>query len=193
MVSKLLLATQEIYTTAVTGAADPQVISALADAYYDIRLGLGFNKSPEVYGAFPADPYSHTPAGSGARQPGMTGQVKEEILTRHVELGVTVSQGELHFNPTLLRPAEFLREPDDFSYIDVYGNQKTVSMATNSLAFTFCQVPVIYTCNGAATIEVIFVDGRQEIIAGSRLDADTSRHIFDRDGQIQQIRVHVAV
>ena len=35
---------------------------------------------PELYGAFPTDPYSHTPGGKGAQQPGMTGQVKEDLL-----------------------------------------------------------------------------------------------------------------
>ncbi|MEZ4646669.1 MAG: hypothetical protein R3E31_28750 [Chloroflexota bacterium] len=84
------------------GAA-PVVTTALAAAYYDIRAGLGFNKSPAEYGAFPTDPYSHTPAGRGAQQPGMTGQVKEEILTRWGELGVFVQDGVLHFAPTLLR------------------------------------------------------------------------------------------
>ena len=41
---------------------------------------MGFKKteSPAEYGAFPDDPYSHTPSFGGARQPGMTGQVKEE-------------------------------------------------------------------------------------------------------------------
>ena len=28
--------------------------------YYDIREGIGFNKTPEEYGAFPSDPYSGT-------------------------------------------------------------------------------------------------------------------------------------
>ena len=82
MVSKLLLAAQECHRRAVEEGAAETVIAALANAYYDIRQGLGFNKSPAEYGAFPTDPYSHTPMGSGARQPGMTGQVKEEILTR---------------------------------------------------------------------------------------------------------------
>ena len=54
----------------------------LGQLYYDIRGGLSAAKTPEEYGAFPYDPYSHTPDNSGAQQPGMTGQVKEEIITR---------------------------------------------------------------------------------------------------------------
>ena len=46
--------------------------------HFEINAGIGAHKSPELYGAFPTDPYSHTPGGKGAQQPGMTGQVKEE-------------------------------------------------------------------------------------------------------------------
>ena len=54
--------------------------------------GIGAHKSPVNYGAFPSDPYSHTPAGKGAQQPGMTGQVKEDILSRFGELGLRVKE-----------------------------------------------------------------------------------------------------
>ncbi|MEI8342984.1 MAG: hypothetical protein WCH43_15785, partial [Verrucomicrobiota bacterium] len=76
MVAKLLLAVQECHHNAVVTNADPDVIRQLAESYYDVRAGLGFTKSPAVYGAFPSDPYSHTPRDRGAQQPGMTGQVK---------------------------------------------------------------------------------------------------------------------
>lgn len=49
--------------------------AALARAYYRVRQGLGFNKTAEAFGAFPSDPYSHTPRHAGAQQPGMTGSV----------------------------------------------------------------------------------------------------------------------
>ena len=78
MVSKLLLAVQET----IIRTRGESSTSALMEKYADIRKGLSFNKTPDVYGAFPTDPYSHTPKGQGARQPGMTGMVKEEILTR---------------------------------------------------------------------------------------------------------------
>ena len=123
----------------------------------------------------------------------MTGQVKEEILTRLGELGVTITQGQLHFNPILLRPDEFLSEPDDFTYIDIQGNQQTLSLPANSLAFTLCQTPIIYTRNEEATIEVAYTDGRLDQIQGIQLDVSISRHLFDRDGQIKKIQVMVEV
>ena len=75
---------------------------ARAERLSRLRAGLGGSKSPEVFGAFPADAYSHTPGHAGAKQPGLTGQVKEDVLCRWGELGVLVEDGRLVFNPLLL-------------------------------------------------------------------------------------------
>ena len=82
MVSKLLLAVQEICIRAKgTDALEP-----LLTHYYDIRKGIGAHKSVLEQGAFPTDPYSHTPSMMGAQQPGLTGQVKEDFIVRMIEL-----------------------------------------------------------------------------------------------------------
>ena len=104
MVAKLLLAVQEqVFAAADTQSPD---LPALVAHYRRVRDGLGYRKSAAAYGAFPADPYSHTPCEGGAQQPGMTGQVKEEILTRWGELGLRIKAGRVHFNPVLLDAAE---------------------------------------------------------------------------------------
>jgi hypothetical protein len=74
--------------------------------YRRVRDGLGYRKTAADYGAFPADPYSHTAGEGGAQQPGMTGQVKEEILTRWGELGLWMREGWVVFRPVLLDAAE---------------------------------------------------------------------------------------
>ncbi len=74
MVSKLLLAVQEAYFASWQANPDSKETKALAAHYYRVRDGIGFNKTPEAYGAFPTDPYSHTPKHAGAQQPGMTGR-----------------------------------------------------------------------------------------------------------------------
>ncbi|MBP6470067.1 MAG: hypothetical protein KBE23_17890 [Chloroflexi bacterium] len=191
MVAKLLLAVQECYLKATADGKDTAVIHSLAAAYYDIRQGLGFNKSPAVYGAFPTDPYSHTPAGSGARQPGMTGQVKEEILTRWGELGVSVQEGRLCFAPTLLRESEFFTAPDNFACVGLDGSRHSQPLPAGSLAFTFCQTPIVYTRATKAEIEIEYHDGRYQTFPGTQLDTASSRHIIDRDGQISLVRVAV--
>ncbi|MDX1617052.1 MAG: hypothetical protein R3300_22285, partial [Candidatus Promineifilaceae bacterium] len=192
MVSKLLLAAQECYQQAVNGNADAAVTTALAEVYYDIRAGLGFNKSPAEYGAFPTDPYSHTPMGGGARQPGMTGQVKEEILTRLGELGVVIKDGTLCFRPTLLPQGEFLPAGGVFTYVDTDGERRQLPLPSGSLAFTLCQTPVVYLQGDSPQIELTYADDRTVSVSGACLDAATSQHIFGRDGQVALLRVTVA-
>jgi len=104
MIAKLLLAVQEQVFAAADLAA-PE-LPALQAHYRRVRDGLGYRKTAAEFGAFPSDPYSHTPGEGGAQQPGMTGQVKEEILTRWGELGLRVRNGRVHFDPVLLDEAE---------------------------------------------------------------------------------------
>ena len=99
MIAKLLLAVQESVFDAFDAGAPEW--AALAAHYRRVRDGLGYRKRVSEYGAFPFDPYSHTPAEGGAQQPGMTGQVKEEVLTRWGELGLRVHRGRLRFCPLL--------------------------------------------------------------------------------------------
>ena len=104
MVAKLLLAVQErVFEAHDSGAPE---LAALIAHYRRVRDGLGYRKTAAAYGAFPADPYSHTAGEGGAQQPGMTGQVKEEILTRWGELGLRMRQGRVQIDPVLLDEAE---------------------------------------------------------------------------------------
>ena len=97
MVSKLLIAVQELIQKAIDEKAGVRVINRLKKHYFEINKGIGADKTPLEYGAIPTDPYSHTPAGKGAQQPGMTGQVKEDIIARMAELGVETSNGQISF------------------------------------------------------------------------------------------------
>jgi hypothetical protein len=189
MVSKLLLAVQENVERAVAESADATVVDRLRDAYEDVRIGLGYSKTPEVYGAFPVDPYSHTPAGRGARQPGMTGQVKEEVLTRLGELGLRVEHGRIAFRPVLLRPQEWTTRPETFRYLDVAGKPQSIDLDAGSLAFTFCQVPVVYRRRDRSEVRVDRADGTQVALAGGSLDADLSAGVFQRLGDVVRIVV----
>ena len=132
MVAKLLLAVQENVFSAADACA-PE-LPALRAHYRRVRDGLGYRKSAAAYGAFPADPYSHTPAEAGAQQPGMTGQVKEEILTRWGELGLRVRAGEVSLDPQLLDAAEL---PEG-----------------GVLRFSFAQVPCSYRRGPATRLRV---------------------------------------
>jgi hypothetical protein len=187
MVSKLLLAVHEC-CLAASGVDDP-ACGRLVDRYFDIRAGLGFNKTPDVYGAFPTDPYSHTPAHSGAKQPGMTGQVKEEIITRWAELGLVVREGQIRFRPVLLRTAEFLSHRESFDYFDVAGQPGTLALEKDTLAFTFCQVPFVLHASDEQRLLVHYSDGTDRALTGNELDVDLSGEIFQRTGNIARVDV----
>ena len=189
MVSKLLLAVQEVAVRAAAGGSEH--FAALAERYYDVRAGLGFNKSPDVYGAFPTDPYSHTPANSGAKQPGMTGMVKEEILTRLGELGLWISGGQVRFDPVLLRATEFLESSRTFRYFDLDGHEGAIELEAGMLAYTYCQVPVVYRRSDEQKIELHLADGSTRSVDGWTLDADSSAALFRRTGEITRLEVWV--
>ena len=191
MVSKLLLAVQENCLLAVNTNESEVVIGKLLDHYYEIEAGIGVHKSPELYGAIPTDPYSHTPAGKGAQQPGMTGQVKEDILSRIGELGVFVNNGSITFNPRLLRKNEFLNESKAFKYTSINKTDETIQLGKGSLCFTYCQVPVIYKLSDEEGLEVVFNQGPVTKLKGLSLDNKTSKKVFERTGEINQITVFI--
>ncbi|NBC18900.1 MAG: hypothetical protein GVY18_16480 [Bacteroidetes bacterium] len=191
MVSKLALATQETFFRAHAEGTDADTLRDLADAYYDIRAGLGGSKTPEEYGAFPTDAYSHTPGHAGAKQPGMTGQVKEDVLCRWGELGVLVEDGRIVFRPLLLRADEFLQEPTPFSFVDVHGRDQTLDLDAGTLGFTVCATPVVYRRADKLSVRVVGGDGEVTEIDGAALSPEVSAEVFGRTGTIARIEVDV--
>ena len=191
MVSKLLLAVQESCISAINLNESDEIIGKLLEHYYEINEGIGVHKSPKLYGAFPTDPYSHTPQGKGAQQPGMTGQVKEDILCRIGELGVFIQEGKIIFNPVLLRANEFLKEPKKFVYVDKNQSKKELQVYRHEIAFTYCQVPVVYAMAADNSMDVTFSDGKIKSLDDLTLSVETSSKIFNRTGEVVQIKVHV--
>lgn len=189
MVSKLLLAVQENLRRAYKLGSSAVVIGHLMDHYYEIRAGIGANKSPELYGAFPFDAYSHTPSTAGAQQPGMTGQVKEDIISRWAELGIEVQGGEISLNPFFLSDADYLKEDRSFHYLDVLGDSQELDLKIGSMSFTYCNVPFIYQKAEENAIEIHLQNGERVNISGLNIDAQWSGSIFKRDNQIKLIRV----
>ena len=191
MVSKLLLAVQENFFVALTQGTDEATCHRLGILYYRVRKGIGFNKTPAEYGAFPTDPYSHTPKHAGAKQPGMTGQVKEEVLTRFGELGVRVSKGAVQFEPGLLRAREFVTQPQSFRFLDVDAQWQQLNVPKSGLAFTWCQVPFVYRLDDSAApaVTVALDDSSQQTLAGLALPTGLSEELFLRSGRIRRIEL----
>lgn len=174
MVSKLMLAAQEV---ALAVSRDDESSGELklraAAAYYSVQRGLGFRQTPQSYGAFPAEPYSHSQGERGAQQPGLTGQVKEGLLCRLGELGVDFVDGRLSFRPHLLRAAELVDGP---------------------LTFTHARVSLEYeSCDGLEEPKamVIGIDGREQIFSNGILDIETSSSILFSRGTVAKVIVQI--
>jgi hypothetical protein len=192
MVSKLLLAVQENFFAAIRNHSSEDVINRLGELYYRVREGIGFNKTPSEYGAFPTDPYSHTPAHAGAQQPGMTGQVKEEVLTRLGELGLFVNDGRITFDTALLRRQEFREEDGTLEYPDTTNDWQALPIPAGSLGFTFCQVPFVYRLGESGhAITVVGNGGQTTTLDETALPVDISREIFNRAGTVARVEVVV--
>ncbi len=187
MVSKLLLVAQETALQHRHECSAPELVQN----YFEISNGLGFHKSPSDFGAFPTDPYSHSPRGQGARQPGMTGVVKEEVIARQAEVGLVIEKGCLTFDSLLIDPKELLTTPDLFQYQDVKGKPQQIKLVPGCMAYTVCEVPVVIQLAHTPNIEVHKTDGEIIKIDGDSLDAENSQHIFHRDGTIHHLVVFV--
>jgi hypothetical protein len=187
MVSKLVLAVQEI----IPGGENPDDDSTqkLKHFYRALREGLGVHKSPGHYGAFPTDAYSHTPGHCGAQQPGMTGQVKEDILIRLREMGISIENGRIQFQENLIEEEELFDEPQQFEYEDLVSGLETLNIPANGMAFSLCQVPFVCSKMNKKLLHILFRDGSERTVEGHALPADLSALIFKRTGTIQQIRV----
>ena len=191
MVSKLLLAISENYFLALHNKADEVQLSRMVQHYFDVRAGLGSNKSPELYGAFPTDAYSHTPGNGGAKQPGMTGQVKEDIISRYGELGIMVEDGKIEFNPGLLRKTEFLKSAKAFEYLSIQKELVRIDLPVDALAFTFCQVPFVYHIAENNSVRITKASGVLSDVDGLEINTFESNEIFNRTGLIKQVDVYL--
>ena len=156
---------------------DAAVHARLTQAYRRLRDGLGFRKDPATYGAFPTDCYSHTPAHAGAQQPGMTGQVKEEVLSRAGELGLRLVEGRLCLGAPLL--------PADELWADLGDGHR-------GFEATFCATPIRVSPARANEVRITRTDGSVERRTGRCLTVEETAAILDRDGVIARLEFAIA-
>lgn len=191
MVSKLLLATEECFFKATDEDANPEVVGKLKEHYNEIKAGIGLYKSPELYGAFPTDAYSHTPGNAGVKQPGMTGQVKEDIISRMGELGVRILDGAIVFDTKLIDDREFLNEKMVFTYYSSDGEKQQLNLNPQQLGFTICQIPVVYTLSDHEKIIVSLKNGQKNEMTGNSIGEKLSGLIFSRSDEVVLIEVAI--
>ncbi len=164
--AKLALAVLEEAARAHRQGSDAQ---AIYEAYKTITNGFIYRKTPVACQGIPVEPYSHTSFNKRSEQPGMTGQVKESVLMRRLELGVQVIDGCVSFDPWFLSEEEF----------DEQGK----------ITFTLYGVPVQYTKGECDGIEIVANAGTTTRIEATTLDCDTSEALFLKTGTIQSLHV----
>ena len=91
----------------------------------------------------------------------------------------------------MLRKNEFLQESKLFHYIALPKKQESILISKDSLCFTYCQVPVIYTIAEEEGLSVNFSNGDTKTFKSLSLDKEISEQVFSRNGEIIQINVHI--
>ena len=109
-------------------------------------------------------------------------------------LGYRISGGEVSFQPDLLRSREFVSSHKTFRYLDVEDNWQTITVPSRGLAFTWCQVPVVYQLDDEVepALYVTRDDGTQQSLAQLSLPAKESSELFRRSGRIRQLTLVLA-
>lgn len=189
MISKLRYAVQELYHGAIRDHESDNATSTILAFYKKICDGIGVNKSPRNYGAFPTDPYSHTPMSRGAQQPGMTGQVKEDVICRMRELGVVYDYGRIQFQPFMVSHADFLQHTCTIAYRSARGTLQHISLDEGSLFFSICQTPVRYALADKNEVTIYMTDGDVQSLPSLELPPLISNSVISRSGEIQLIHV----
>ena len=118
--------------------------------------------------------------------------VSSLFLTRFMELGITAYDGKIRFSGDLLKKSEFSTIPETFHYYDVFGEYKRIMLKKACLAFTLCQVPIIYHQADNPHIELILKDDSKFRIDSLELDEKKSASIHNRTGDIRQIDVYTS-
>ena len=117
----------------------------------------------------------------------MTGQVKEDIITRFGELGVIVKDGCIGFKPQLLSKDEFLDTELDWKI-----NERIIKLRKRELGFSLCGIPVIYSLGNSKSITIEMTRSEKKVLTNTHwIDSQISKLIFNRTGSIRCIRVEL--
>jgi len=111
----------------------------------------------------------------------MTGQVKEDIITRYFELGVVVKNGCIEIHPENIQSIEFIVPSDKF--------------ALPYLAFSYCSIPFIYIKdskeNSQKGYEIKYKNKHTTVSTNYQFSKEQSVEIFERNEDILKIEVHI--
>ena len=86
---------------------------------------------------------------------------------------------------------EFIDDPQPFRFLDVDGRWQELTVPAKGLAFTWCQVPVIYRLDESAEpgVTVTWDNGEDQDLPALALPEDIARQLFQRRGRIRRIEL----
>ncbi len=85
-----------------------------------------------------------------------------------------------------------MKEPAKLEDYRADGVVSTLEVPAGALAFTYCQLPVIYEQSERRAIRLIEQSGEVLEIAGDTLPPEISQEIFERSGRFQRLHVLTA-
>jgi hypothetical protein len=91
----------------------------------------------------------------------------------------------------MLRKEEFLTEPKTFNYVTINNEPAQIQLAKGELAFTYCQVPIIYQISTDNEVEIVHTDASIIKFNTLALDRELSDRIFKRFGLVEKISVKI--
>ena len=76
-----------------------------------------------------------------------------------------------------------------FRFLDVDGQWQSLTLPESTLAFTWCQVPIVYHLRSAGrpALVITLEDGSVQTVPEQSLPAELSAQLFRRTGRIRQI------
>jgi len=72
------------------------------------------------------------------------------------------------------------------------GEEQILQLEKESLAFTYCQIPVVYHRSDRKEIRIHLSDGTAVKVSGLNLGPEHSKQVFERSGAIDRIEVWLA-
>lgn len=102
-----------------------------------------------------------------------------------------MKDGKLQFQPSFLKKEEFLSKDTEVTFIMVDGSKKVMNLDKGSLAFTTCQIPVIYKINTTNKIVLYYKNGETKTFETLELNQEESQRVSHRTNEITLVEVYL--
>jgi len=103
---------------------------------------------------------------------------------------LVVAEGRMQFEGSLVRDEEMLAENASFSYIDIDGAERTIPLTAGTLAYTYCQIPIVLKRSRTPCLRITKTSGTTEL-QGTVMTPEDSRAVFERSGEIVMIEAEI--